>query len=169
MSPIIITINVSAAEAVRAGKSVAGPVRIELTAETIASLGPEHRDALVAHLGDCSPRDPSRVRWGDPLTMHAPPVGTADVPTLLRLLDHRRHAIALQAATDMAEAPTVQQRIASAIRSADPEQVADLARGIIADGPSAAEAMILATARHPAIRDALAQVQQVDALIGGGR
>lgn len=168
MPAIIITINVSAAEAVRAGRSVAGPVRLELTAETIANLSPEHRDALVAHLGDSSPRDPSRVRWGDPLTMHAPPVGTADLETLFRLLDHRRHAIALQAAAELAEAPAVQQRIVSAIRAADPDQVAELARGIVADGPSAAEAAILASTRHPAIRDALAQVQLVDAFLGGG-
>jgi hypothetical protein len=164
--PITITINVDAAAAVRVGKGTAGPCKLELDAVMLAHLDPAQRNTLAAHLGDESPRGGERVRWGDPLTMHAPAVGEATLATLAYLLDFRAGKIREQEARDRADQSplAVQRRIVEAVRGADDAAARKLALAIVELGPRDAVAVVLAATRHPAIRDAMAQIYQVDKL-----
>lgn len=165
MHAITITINVDAAAAVRQLRGQAGPVRVELDDATIQQLTVSQRDALVAHLSDKSPRDPGRVRWGDPLTMHAPPVGDANPGIVAMLLDHRAARMRTQ---EDARACATQRALVDAIRGADGAMARERAAQIVRDGLTGPEAMLLAATRHPAIRDALAQIYQVDDLERAG-
>ena len=62
----------------------------------------------------------------------------------------------------------VQRRILAAVRAADHEQAARVARAVV-DGPTPDVAAVLAATRHPAVRDAMAQIWQTDELEGRGK
>lgn len=161
---ITITIHVHAGAAARIGKSNAGPQRLRLTDADLEKLTPRQRETLARHLEDtAAPMPRPTVCWGDPLSLHAPPVGEATIPVLASLLNTRYELMRRLYATDSEP----QQRIATAIRAVSDDEARALAEQIIADSLSAREALTLAAARHPVIRDALAQVFQVDDLTGG--
>lgn len=163
---ITVTIHVHAGAAARIGKSNAGPQRIRLDEEALDKLTSRQRETLARHLEDYgkTPIPRPSVCWGDPLSLHAPPVGEATIPVLASLLNTRYELMRLQEPDAIA---AVQQRITEAIRAVPDGVAQDLAEQILADSLSEAEALTLAAARHPLIRAALAQVFQVDDLTGG--
>lgn len=80
--PIVITLHVDAATAVRECHSTAGPHRLELFAADVESLTEQQRETLARHIA----RAPG---WGDPLSAGAEPIGHASLEVLRALLDRR--------------------------------------------------------------------------------
>lgn len=165
---ITLTITVAAGAAVRCGRGSAGPRKLRLTEEEIQTLTETQRQTLARHLEDDGESEPHRVHWGDPLSRYAPPVGEATLDTLRVLLDARAAAMAAQDAADLVPSSETQRRIVEAVRSISDDDARALATAILVDGPSREESRILAAARHPVIRHALAQIFQVDDLSRGG-
>ncbi len=92
--PITLTIHVDAGAAVNAGACMAGPIKLQLTREMIATLSDEQRDTLSKHLaGLPGPNPCSGPQWGTPLAIYAEPVGEATIETLRTLLDARRRVM----------------------------------------------------------------------------
>lgn len=91
MNPITITLHVDAGTAARLGQSVAGPATVKLTSDDLGRLTPRQRATLARHLDKVE--DPTMPddspRWGDPLAMHADPIGAPSFDALVRLLDTR--------------------------------------------------------------------------------
>jgi hypothetical protein len=88
MRPVVLTLHVDAAAAVREGRSAAGPARLELSDADVATLSERQRETLARHLE----RAPG---YGEPLTTGAPPIGHADLAALASLLDTRADAMAI--------------------------------------------------------------------------
>ena len=97
MQPITVTLWVDAAQAVRAGQSLAGPCPIKLSPEQLADLHPTERMVLAKHLGHESDEwsIADGPQWGDPLTQHAPPIGVANFDVLRGLLVNRAAVMAM--------------------------------------------------------------------------
>jgi hypothetical protein len=121
--PITLTIHVDAAAAVRAGRSQAGPCTVRLTDDDLAGLSPERRVALERHLAGENDPTSNGPQWGDPLSMHAPPIGKVERHTWIDLLDTR---IAVMQWADAKACELVHRsnanrnKIAKAIESIDP-------------------------------------------------
>lgn len=163
MNQITLTLYVDAAAAVREGRCLAGPCTVRLAADDIAALDPIQRDALARHLEDDTPRGCDRVRWGDPLTMHAAPIAYADAAQVAALLSCRALAMGEQATRDAADMGpiAVQRRIVNAVREVDGARADIAAQHMAAAGPEHSEAITLAAlVRSPALWDACAQLRQ---------
>jgi hypothetical protein len=120
---ITITLRVDAATAIRAGSGRIGAQVLHVGRAALASLTDDQRDALALHVGG-SPSGRSDVAgWGDPLTLHADPIGKSDLPTLALLLDTRRAVMAAQDAADLA---MVREKMAAT----GPEKFSGVARDV---------------------------------------
>lgn len=94
MKQLCVTIHVTPAAAVRAGKTQVGDRTLTLSDEDVAALSPEQRDALARHVAN-------EHGWRCELAYDAPPVADASLESLRVLLDAR---IARQAREAEAEA-----------------------------------------------------------------
>ena len=82
MKQLCVTIYVTPAAAVRAGKTQVGDITMTLSDEDVAALSPEQRDALARHVEH-------EYGWSLALHADAPPVGEASLDSLRVLLDAR--------------------------------------------------------------------------------
>jgi len=105
MKPIMVTIHVNAAAAVRCGNGRAGGVRLDLGDEEIRALSKRQRETLAHHLNRTKSSWGNKgPQWSEPLAWKAEPVAEASFEVLKQLLDRR--AKVMEEFAEYFEAPT---------------------------------------------------------------